>query len=62
MNENILYFYSSSFKRMFAVPNMDAFCSSSMSCLLVVIIIIIIIIIMVVVMMGIEKDEDEGYV
>jgi len=56
---NILYYYSSSFKRMFAVPNMDVFCSSSMSCLLVVVIIIIIII-MVMVMMGVEKDGGEG--
>jgi len=52
---NILYFYSSPFKRMCAVPNMDPFCSSTGSCLLVVIIIIIIII-MVIVMMGINKD------
>jgi hypothetical protein len=29
---NLLYFYSSTFRSVFAVPNMDVFCSSLVSC------------------------------
>ena len=45
---NLLYFYVSTFRSMFAVPNMAVFCSSLTSCFPSVVLIIIIIIIIII--------------